>query len=116
MLKFKSIVREATLTRSSGDTTYFGAPRVEFNDVWINKNTIKSYRLVEKEDDKECLRINFEKDTVTEMIGKNSYVLCKKEDPEPYTILITHPTKEPVIVHKKLGAWRKETHVSGGGK
>ena len=108
MLKFKSIVREATSACSTGDTIYYGAPRVEFNDVWINKNTIKSYRLIEKDSDKECLHINFKQDTVNDMIGQNSYTLCKKDDPETYNILITHPTKDPVIAHKKLGAWRKD--------
>lgn len=102
MLKFNSIVREATPQSTINGITYYATPRAEYKDVWVNSNKILHYRKVEKDND-ECLKIYFEKGSFSSIGFSDNFLVCKKDEETAYNTLITQPKKRTFIVEKDSG-------------
>ena len=100
MLKFNSIIREATPQSTFNGITYYALPRKEYKDVWVNSNKILNYRKV---DNDECLKIDFEKGTFSSMGFSDNFLVCKKDEPEVYNTLVSQPKKRTFIIEKDSG-------------
>lgn len=88
MIKFKSIVKEATDAYTLNDILHYPTPKVEYKDIYIHTDNIINYRKVEKGDDKNCVAIKFKDCTFQPMTLPNYLVLCRKDDPDAYDKLI----------------------------
>jgi hypothetical protein len=88
MIKFKSIIVPGFDTYENVNEKFFGRKEIVHKDVYIHKDAIVFYEKVEKENDKECVRLNLKHNDIKGYYFPRSFVVCKKDDEDAYNKLM----------------------------
>jgi hypothetical protein len=83
MLKFKTFVPVRNLYE----------PKRVYNNVWIREESVINYYETEVNGEK-CLNMAFIENSFKYISPQNYYTLCKKDDPELYSVLIDKHNKK----------------------
>ena len=77
MIKFKRLQYHSNLEYKD----------IYFHDIYVHIDTILTYKYVEKDNDKECMIIDFKKNIINTLTPDN-FTLCRKDDMEAYDNLV----------------------------